>query len=108
MSKQLFIDESGFVRGYAEIHDGVETANFDAEYAELMSHRPSKNHVYNVDSQQWVYELPVEEQQGYTAEQLEQMTAAELKAICAEMGISGTMTKANMIVLILGKQDKLS
>ncbi|MBQ0167499.1 MAG: Rho termination factor N-terminal domain-containing protein [Treponema sp.] len=53
------------------------------------------------------YELPTieEEQTAYTAEQLEAMTSTELREICAELGISGTMTKANMISLILGKQS---
>ena len=46
-----------------------------------------------------------EEQTAYTAEQLEAMTSTELREICAELGISGTMTKANMISLILGKQS---
>lgn len=48
-----------------------------------------------------------EEQTAYTAEQLEAMTAAELKSICAELGISATMTKQNMIDLILGKQNEI-
>lgn len=54
-----------------------------------------------------LYELPqIEETEtAYTAEQLEQMTSTELREICSEMGISGTMTKANMISLILGKQS---
>lgn len=51
---------------------------------------------------------PIVEEQGYTEEELLTMTADELRVICAELGISGTMTKANMISLILNKQeDKL-
>lgn len=42
----------------------------------------------------------------YTAEQLSAMTNAELSAILADMGISGSMTKANMIALILDKQSQ--
>lgn len=44
----------------------------------------------------------------YTAEQLAEMTNAELSAILAEMGISGSMTKANMIALILDKQNSIA
>lgn len=56
------------------------------------------------------YELPIieEEQTAYTAEQLAEMTNAELSAILAEMGISGSMTKANMIALILDKQNNIA
>lgn len=46
-----------------------------------------------------------EAQHGYTAEQLEAMSSAELREICSELGISGTMTKANMITLIMDKQS---
>lgn len=49
-----------------------------------------------------------DEQQGYTAEQLEQMTNVELREICSELGISGSMTKANMIALILDKQNNIA
>lgn len=45
---------------------------------------------------------------AYTAEQLSEMTNAELSAICTEMGISGSMTKANMIALILDKQNSIT
>lgn len=44
----------------------------------------------------------------YTAEQLSAMTNAELSAILADMGISGSMTKANMIALILDKQNNIA
>ena len=44
----------------------------------------------------------------YTAEQLSAMTNAELSVICAELGISGSMTKANMIALILDKQNSIA
>lgn len=52
-----------------------------------------------------VEEAIEETEHAYTAEQLEAMTSTELREICSEMGISGTMTKANMISLILGKQS---
>lgn len=53
-------------------------------------------------------ELPIVEQPNtYTAEQLAEMTNAELSVICAELGISGSMTKANMIALILDKQNNI-
>lgn len=55
-------------------------------------------------------ELPETEEEttAYTAEQLNGMTNAELSAICSEMGISGSMTKANMIALILDKQNNIT
>lgn len=40
----------------------------------------------------------------YTAEQLAEMTTAELKAICTELGISTDMDAENMITLIMDKQ----
>ena len=40
----------------------------------------------------------------YTAEQLAEMTTAELKAICTELGISTHMDAENMITLIMDKQ----
>ena len=54
------------------------------------------------------YEIPIieEEQTAYTAEQLAELTNEELKAILAEMGISATMNKANMIKLILSMQGE--
>lgn len=47
-------------------------------------------------------------ERSYTEEQLNSITAGELKAICADMGISGSMTKANMISLILCKQSEIN
>ena len=52
---------------------------------------------------------PIEEvNEAYTAEQLADMTTAELKAICTELGIATSMVKQNMIDLILGKQNNLT
>ena len=48
-----------------------------------------------------------EEQTAYTAEQLNGMTVSELEAVCAELGISPNKNKANMVVLILNKQEEL-
>lgn len=52
------------------------------------------------------YEVEEAAENSYTEEQLMQMTNAELSAICSELGISGSMTKANMITLIMQKQYK--
>ena len=61
------------------------------------------------DTLEWeLVEVPIDEPQAYTAEQLAEMTNAELSAILAEMGISGSMTKANMIALILDKQSNIA
>lgn len=50
-----------------------------------------------------MFELPEfkEERQGYTEERLSEMTTAELRNICLELGISTSMNKVNMIKLIL-------
>lgn len=53
-------------------------------------------------------DIRIETTPAYTAEQLEGMTSAELKAICTEMGIATSMVKQNMIDLILGKQSSLT
>lgn len=82
--KMLKQNETGIE--YAEAID-VENAPFTySESANDVAHKPNT----------------------YTAEQLEAMTNAELSAILAEMGISGSMTKANMIALILDKQNTLA
>ena len=53
-----------------------------------------------------LYELPqIEEPQAYTEEQLSTMTNAELEAVCAELGINPNKNKANMIRLIMYKQN---
>lgn len=66
----------------------------------------SYDYLLRADTLEWelVEVPPIVEEQGYTAEQLSAMTNAELSAIIADMGIGETMTKANMISLILGKQ----
>lgn len=46
-----------------------------------------------------------EQPTAYTAEQLAEMTNAELEAICAELGINPNKNKANMITLIMDKQN---
>ncbi len=54
------------------------------------------------------YELPViEEPVRHTVESLEDMTTEELKEILQGMGISTTMTKANMIRLILAMESEV-
>lgn len=65
----------------------------------------------DVENAPFTYEetdISIEEQTAYTAEQLSTMTNAELSAICTELGISGSMTKANMIALILDKQNNIA
>lgn len=53
-----------------------------------------------------LYELPVvEEVEQYTEEQLDAMSNAELQAVMADMGIGGTMNKANMVSLIMSHQE---
>lgn len=54
-----------------------------------------------------LYELPiVEETETITADQLADMSNAELKTLMADMGIGGTMNKDNMIALIMSKQNE--
>ncbi len=53
------------------------------------------------------YEVEEVTETSYTAEQLNGMTVAELEAVCAELGISPNKNKANMVVLILNKQEEL-
>lgn len=55
-----------------------------------------------------LYELPVvEEVEQYTEERLATMTNAELQAVMADMGIGGTMNKANMVALIMSHQQEV-
>lgn len=61
MSKKLFIDGNGYLRGYIETHDGIETPGFDEEYREIMAGRPGDGYVYNTLTGEWVYEIPAEE-----------------------------------------------
>lgn len=44
---------------------------------------------------------------GYTQEELESMTNAELERILYGMGVSANMTKANMVTLILAMQEEV-
>lgn len=54
-----------------------------------------------------LYELPVvEEVEQYTEQQLAAMSNAELQAVMADMGIGGTMNKANMVALIMSHQQE--
>lgn len=106
---KLIID--GYLVAAGTGNGGTEIT--EAEYAELLEvigNKPTADSGYDyrlTEALTWErYELPVvdEETTAYTAEQLAEMTTAELKSICAELGISATMTKQNMIELILGKQ----
>lgn len=54
------------------------------------------------------YKLPEIEQTEsarYTESQLQAMTNAELQGVLADMGISATMNKSNMVRLILSMQE---
>lgn len=109
------IIENGYI---VSIVKGVSNGNItEAEYNNLLDiihnkHQAPSGYDYRLKTDlTWeLYELPIaeEEQRAYTVEQLEPMTSAQLRDICSEMGISGTMTKANMISLILGKQNDLA
>lgn len=98
--------------GTAEKSVGIEIT--EAEYNEILDlirNKPQAENGYDyklkADLTWELIEVPVEEEpQAYTAEQLAEMTNAELSAILADMGISGSMTKANMIALILDKQSQ--
>lgn len=60
------------------------------------------------ESLEWeLYELPVVEEtpSGYTESALAELSNTELQAILASMGIATTMTKANMIRIILAVQE---
>lgn len=61
MSKKMFIDNDGFLRGYIEKHDGIETPGFDEEYREIMASRPGDGYVYNTLTGEWVCEIPTED-----------------------------------------------
>lgn len=52
------------------------------------------------------FEVPRVEVKEWSEEQLQAMTNAELQAILAGMGISASMTKANMVQLILSYQEE--
>lgn len=103
-------------RYIVSIVSGVSNGNItEAEYNSLLviiSNKPFAGGGYDYrlkDDLEWeLYELPVveEEHPAYTAEQLEQMTSAELEQICAELGISPNKNKSNMVVLILNKQNE--
>lgn len=62
----------------------------------------------NVTYVEYEVEEVAETETTYTAEQLAEMTNAELEVICAELGISTSMVKQNMIDLILVKQNSLT
>lgn len=59
MSKKMFIDKNGYLRGYIEKHDGIETPGFDEKYREIVAGRPGDGYVYNTITGEWVYEEPV-------------------------------------------------
>lgn len=106
------VEKDGYLLGVGKGKSGTEiTEDVYNKLTSVIRNKPKAESGYDyklkTDLTWELYELPqIEEQQGYTAEQLAEMTNAELSAICSEMGISGSMTKANMIALILDKQSQ--
>ena len=95
------------------VKDGYVVAFDINENPDILKTRPTAKDGYMYRLREdltWeLYELPiVEEETTYTAEQLAEMTTAELKAICTELNIPTSMVKQNMIDLILGKQNSLT
>ena len=103
------LERNGYIAAYGDLRQGTDIT--DAEYRAIVNafaDAPLKDgYAFRLrpDLTWEEYELPtVEVETAYTAEQLADMSNDELKAILADMGISGSMTKANMIALILLKQ----
>lgn len=105
-------DKSGVYRGSTVPIGAVEIT--ETEYNAILSvirNMPTAPDGYGYRLREdltWeLYELPiVEEAETITAEQLADMSNAELKTIMADMGIGGTMNKDNMIALIMSKQNE--
>lgn len=56
MSKKMFIDKNGYLRGLIEIRDGTDTPGVDAEYRAIMEGKPGDGYVYSTVMGEWVYE----------------------------------------------------
>lgn len=56
MSKKLFVDAQGILRGYIERRDGIESPGFDEKYRAIMAGKPGDGYVYNTITGEWVYE----------------------------------------------------
>lgn len=88
----------------------VSGVGLTAEILDILKAVPSLPTGYGcrlkADTLEWeVYELPrIEENNIYFEAELLAMTNAELQSVLEEMKISGSMTKANMVALILQKQ----
>lgn len=100
---------------YLQTLDGVGIGNItETEYNDILSvirnrHTAPDGYGYRLrEDLTWeLYELPiVEEAETITAEQLADMSNAELKTLMADMGIGGTMNKDNMIALIMSRQNE--
>ena len=59
MSKKMFIDKNGYLRGLIEIRDGTDTPGVDAEYRAIMEGKPGDGYVYSTVTGEWGYEAPV-------------------------------------------------
>lgn len=60
------------------------------------------------EEEYWAKLSTSDKKADYTEEELLAMTNAQLSEICVSLGISGSMTKANMVSLILSKQKENS
>lgn len=61
----------------------------------------------DVENAPFTYAETDEPIEQYTEEQLSTMSNAELQAVMADMGIGGTMNKANMVALIMSHQQEV-
>ena len=105
--------DNGYIAGVQTVSSDGGGNITESEYNEILSiihNRPTAPDGYGYRLREdltWeLYELPVvdeTETEQYTEKQLAAMTNAELQTVLADMGISGTMTKANMITLITSK-----
>ena len=112
------------MRKYKEIENGIivsigesltnGTTISDEEYNTILSkihNKPIADSGYDYQLKSdltWeLFEVPAvddEQKHGYTKDELMQMTNAELESILAGYGVSASMTKANLIRLILSLQ----
>lgn len=105
-------EKDGYIAsvGTAEASVGIEISK--AEYDEILAIKQNKpvaeigyDYKLKTDLTWELVELSaVAAPIFYSEFELQSMTNAQLQSILADMGISGSMTKANMVALILSKQ----
>lgn len=102
--------ENGYILGIGE---GYGTPITEEEYAtilQVINEAPEAPEGYRYllrEDLTWeLEELPPAPDEIFTEESLAEMTKEELADILTGMGISATMTKANMIRLILAMQNE--